>query len=366
MDEKLKIAITHGDINGISYEILLKLLDSPEIIKLFTPIVYGSAKVSAYYRKVLNFESTPWNRIETPAEASDSLPNLINCVSDDVVVEMGKCTLEAGIAAYDALERAMDDLLQGRVDAIVTAPINKASMPKDCFPFKGHTAYLGARCGSDGSSPLMILMANTVKVALATEHIPLSAVPSSLTQELISNKLQAIKHSLIRDFAIDSPRIAVLALNPHAGDNELIGNEETNVISPALKYCREQLDINCFGPFSSDGFWGSSALMRFDAILAMYHDQGLTPFKALFMEKGVNFTAGLPIVRTSPDHGTGYDIVGKGIANEASLREAIYAAIDITRNRRRYDYAMQNPLRKLYVSSNNDNEVLAPTPELDD
>ncbi|KXB34298.1 4-hydroxythreonine-4-phosphate dehydrogenase [Bacteroidales bacterium KA00251] len=362
MNEKAKIAFTHGDINGISYEILLKLLSTKDITKLFTPIVYGSAKVSAYYRKVLEMDEMPWNRIENPREASESEPNLINCVSDDLIVEMGKATPEAGIASYEALEVAMKDLLAGEVDALVTAPINKSIMPHDRFPYKGHTAYLGAKCHLEkGQSPLMILMADRLKVALVTEHIPLSEVSKTLTKERIVAKVKELHSSLIRDFAIDNPRIAVLALNPHAGDIGLIGDEEKRIILPAVEECRSNLAIKCFGPYPSDGFWGSSMLMRFDGVVAMYHDQGLAPFKALYMDSGVNFTAGLPIVRTSPDHGVGYDIVGKGIASEESLREATYTAIDVLKNRREHDLATRNPLRKTYYASNNsDNEVLPP------
>lgn len=367
MNSKPKIAITHGDINGISYEILLKLLATPEITKLFTPIVYGSAKVAAYYRKVLNIETEPWTRINSPEEAFEGKVNLIQCISDDVVVSMGKVTPEAGKASFDALETAMKDILEGKTDALVTAPIHKASMSQELFPFTGHTAYLAHKCHlSEQKSPLMILMANGIRVALVTEHIPISSIASTISIELIISKLQRLQESLIRDFTLDNPRIAVLALNPHAGDNGLIGSEEQTTILPAIRHCREELGICCVGPYPADGFWGSSLMQRFDGILAMYHDQGLAPFKTMFMECGVNFTAGLPIVRTSPDHGTGYDIVGKGIADESSLRQAVYTAIDIVKNREKHDSATRNPLRKLYFSSNKDNEELAPIPFTDD
>lgn len=364
MNDKPKIAITHGDINGIGYEILLKLLATKDITKLFTPVVYGSAKVCAYYRKVLGLDDAPWNRIDSPRDASDAEPNLINCVSHEVIVEMGKCTPEAGDAAYEALEAAMQDLLSGEVDALVTAPINKASMPQDRFPYRGHTAYLGAKCHLDEErSPLMIMMADRVKVALVTEHLPISKVTEAITKERIVKKVQMLRESLIQDFALDNPRIAVLALNPHAGDAGLIGSEEEKIIKPAIEECRNDLGIHCFGPYPVDGFWGSPQLLQFDGVVAMYHDQGLAPFKALYMDRGVNYTAGLPIVRTSPDHGVGYDIVGKGVASEVSLREAVYTAIDIIRNRREHEIALRNPLRKTYYASHNsDNEVLPPLP----
>lgn len=367
MNEKPKIAITHGDINGISYEIILKLLATPDITKLFTPIVYGSAKVCGYYRKVLNINEAPWNRINKPEEALVGDVNLIDCISDDIVVEMGHATPIAGKASFTALEVAMSDLLQGKVDALVTAPINKATMPQDLFPYAGHTSYLGAKCNlPKGKNPLMILMADRVKVALVTEHIPIAKVSSSLTMDTIVEKVVRLKECLIQDFALDHPRIAVLALNPHAGDAGLVGNEEQTIIIPAIDKCRTELGIDCLGPYPADGFWGSSIALHFDGVVAMYHDQGLAPFKALFMDRGVNYTAGLPIVRTSPDHGVGYDIVGKGIASEVSLREAVYTAIDIVKNRQEHIYATRNPLRKVYVMSNNDNEVLPPLPNIDE
>lgn len=362
--KKPRIAITHGDINGIGYEIILKLLADDEICKIFTPIVYGSAKIAAYYRKVLGLESEAWLRIESPEKASEAQPNLINCVPDEAIVEMGRPTSEAGIYALSALEEAMKDLLAGEVDALVTAPINKSTMPKESFPFAGHTAYLGYKCGlTDEKSPLMILMADRVKVALVTEHLPVSKIAPAITTELIIEKLKALHQSLLRDFGINGARIAITALNPHAGDHGLIGTEEKTIIEPAIKHCREELAIACFGPYPTDGLWGTSFVDRFDAILAMYHDQGLAPFKALYMERGVNYSAGLPIVRTSPDHGTGYDIVGRGIASEESLREAVYTALDIMRNRHEHDYATRNPLRKGYYAGSNDNEGLPPLPE---
>lgn len=333
MDQRLKIGITHGDINGISYEVILKMLQDTRLLELFTPVVYGSAKVAGYYRKALNIESEPWNRIKHPSEAvdTDSTPYLINCTDDDIQVEMGKPTAAGGSAAYAALDEATTDLLNGDLDALVTAPINKSAMPYDLFPYKGHTAYLGARSNSE---PLMILAAKNTRVALVTEHIALSDVVTEITSDLIVKKGIALRDALVQDLDIASPRIAVMSINPHAGDNGLIGEEENRIIAPAIARLRNEEGVFAFGPFAADGFWGSASRGNYDAILAMYHDQGLAPFKLLAMDEGVNFTAGLPFVRTSPAHGTGYDIVGKGIASERSLREACFMAIDIVRRRR--------------------------------
>lgn len=365
MSRKPIIAITQGDINGISYEVILKLLRHRELLQLFTPIVYGSAKVAAYYRKVLELDTEPWIRINSPKEATGDECYLIDTTTiGELLVEMGKTSFEAGKAALEALELAFKHCQEGLVDALVTAPINKAAMPQELFPYNGHTAYLAHKCSlPEGEEPLMILMEGRLKVALATEHIPIAQLASSLSVDRLVAKIDQLRKTLVADFAIDNPRIAVLALNPHAGDQGRFGHEEQTIILPAIEHCQKELGINCMGPFPADGFWGSPAIYRFDALLAMYHDQGLAPFKALAMERGVNFTAGLPIVRTSPDHGTGYDIVGKGVASETSLKEAIYVAMDIVKKRREHQYYTRNPLKKLYYATNKDNEILPPLPE---
>ncbi len=364
----MKIAITHGDINGINYELLLKVFSNSEICQFFTPIIYGSAKVAGYYRKVLRIESDPWNRIDHPSQAKDRQVNIINCLPDEVIVEMGKAKNESGEYALMALDLAMEHVLSGEVDAITTLPINKSTMPQDKFPYAGHTSYLEQKAHSidPKAKALMILMSGNIRVALATEHIAVDQVARRITQDLLIEKLQTLNNSLIADFAIDGPRIAVYSLNPHAGDNGLIGKEENEIIIPALEEIKSRYNIAAFGPYASDGLWGSNSLYRFDAQLAMYHDQGLTPFKALFMDSGVNYTAGLPFVRTSPDHGPGYDITGKGIANEASFREAIYAAIDIVRNRSQHKNATANPLKKGYFPGRNDTDALPIAEENDD
>lgn len=362
--KKLRIGISHGDINGIGYELLLELFSESALLDMFTPILYGSPKLMAYYSKLYSREKIIWNQIKRPQEAKEGMLNIIDCCAEDVSVEPGKPTKEAGIAAFDALDRATNDLRARQIEALVTCPINKSVMPQDRFPFKGHTEYLGKVLQSE-ESPLMILAANTLRIALATTHLPLKDVPQAITPELLTEKLRAFEKSLIRDFEIVKPRIAVLALNPHSGDHGLIGKEEEEIITPTLKKLYVEEGILAIGPWAADGFFGSGEYKKYDGILAMYHDQGLAPFKALCMDQGVNITANLDYVRTSPDHGTGFDIVGKGIASAQSLRSAIYSAIDIYRSRGRYRVATAHPLPNIYKDMGNDNEKLEPLEETD-
>lgn len=350
----IKIGITHGDINGIGYEVILKMLDDSRILELCTPIIYGSAKIAAYYRKALGLQAQQVVQIKEAPEARAGAINIINVVDEDVKVEPGQSTKEAGSAAFAALEKAVEDVRNERIDAIVTAPINKDNIQSELFTFPGHTEYLEA---SVGGKALMILYNGTMRVALVTTHLPISKVAENITAERIVEKLEVFSKSLMSDFAIVHPRIAVLALNPHAGENGLLGSEEREIIIPAIENARQK-GIECYGPYAADGFFGSGQFKRFDGILAMYHDQGLAPFKTVAMDSGVNFTAGLPIVRTSPDHGTGYDIAGQGAASEQSMREALYAAIDIARNRERYEQMVANPLRRQYFDKSKDNVVL--------
>lgn len=355
-DKKLRVGITHGDINGIGYEVILKALEDPRIPELMTPVVYGSAKIAAFYRKACDL---PQFNMFTAADASavrDGEVNIINVVPEDTKIEPGIPSKGAGEAAFTALERAVADLRNGLIDVLVTAPINKDSIQSDTFRFPGHTEYLEASIG-DGDKSLMVLCNDFLRVALATTHLPLAKVPGAITREAIVDKLRIFHRSLQRDFAIDTPRIAVLSLNPHAGENGLLGKEETEIITPAIEDVRKS-GILAFGPYAADGFFGSEAYTKFDGVLAMYHDQGLAPFKTIAMDSGVNFTAGLPYVRTSPDHGTGFDIAGKGEASAESMRQAIYMAIDVWRNRRNHDYAYRNPLRKQYFEKGKDNVVL--------
>lgn len=329
--DKIKIGITHGDINGIGYEVIIKTLMDARIIDFCTPIVYGSPKVAAYHRKALDITSFSFNVITEANKAHTKRANIIDCIDSEVRVELGKSTKEAGEAAFKALERATKDLKEGLIDVLITAPINKNNIQSEQFHFNGHTEYLQDKFGSEES--LMLLVSDKLRVGVVAGHIPLKDVPEFVTKERILSKLQAMQKSLKNDFNIKKPKIAVLGLNPHAGDNGTIGNEEQEIILPVIEEAREK-GIMAIGPYASDGFFGSDMYTKFDAILSMYHDQGLTAFKALAFTSGVNYTAGLPIIRTSPGHGTAYEITGKNEANEESFREALYLAIDTYRNRK--------------------------------
>lgn len=331
MENKIKIGISQGDINGIGYEVILKTLEDNRILDMCVPIVYGSPKVAAYHRKVLDL-SVNLNLINSAAEANDKRANIINCNSDDIKVEISQSTEAAGTAAFQALEKAAADLKAGVIDALVTAPINKKNIQSEQFSFPGHTEYLEQTFGSKGDA-LMLLVSDKLRIAVATGHLPIAKVAQTLTKELIFNKIRILNESLKKDFGISRPRIAVLGLNPHSGDQGVIGKEEIEIIKPAITEALEN-EIICVGPLPADGFFGSDEYNKYDAILAMYHDQGLIPFKTLSMDSGVNFTAGLGVVRTSPDHGTAYDIAGQNRASENSFRQALYAAIDIVKNRR--------------------------------
>ena len=355
---RLRVGITHGDFNGVGYEVILKMLDDPRILELCTPVVYGSAKIAAYYRKGLELAfNIPFNQIQQASQARTDAVNIVNVIGQEAHIAPGESTPEAGEAAFIALERAVADLKEGTIDVLLTAPINTANIQSDTFRFAGHTEYLASACG-DGAEPLMILFNDRIRVALVTTHLPLAKIAEAITEDAIVAKLQLFNQSLTADFAIVKPRIAVLSLNPHAGDGGLLGAEEKEIIAPAIERARNQLKIHAFGPYPADGFFGNGLYTKFDGVLAMYHDQGLAPFKTLAMESGVNFTAGLPYVRTSPDHGTGYDIAGKGVASEASMRAALYAAIDIFRSRRTHEEMTASPLPKLYHERGRDNVVL--------
>ncbi|WP_298074761.1 4-hydroxythreonine-4-phosphate dehydrogenase PdxA [uncultured Bacteroides sp.] len=354
-DRRIRIGITQGDINGVGYEVILKTFAEPAMLELCTPIVYGSPKVAAYHRKSLDLP-TNFSIVESAENAVPGRLSIVNCNGDDVKVEFANPTPEAGHAALAALEKAVEEYKKGLIDVIVTAPINKHTIQSKDFHFPGHTEYIEQALG-EGGKALMILMKNDLRVALVTGHISVSKIASVLNKELIKEKLRIFHRSLKLDFNIEIPRIAVLSLNPHAGDEGLLGTEEQDIIIPAMKEAGEE-GILCFGPFPVDGFMGAGGFSHFDGILAMYHDQGLAPFKALAMDEGVNFTAGLPVVRTSPAHGTAYDIAGKGIASEDSFRQAVYVAIDVYRNRQHDRQARSNPLRKLYYEKRDDSDKL--------
>ncbi len=340
---KPTIAITAGDINGVGYEIILKSLINPHICEICRPIVYGNAKVARQHMQTLDEEycSIQWNIIQDPKQAKDGRLNLITCYGDDTPVQLGVSTPEAGQASLKSLQRACQDLKNGLVHAIVTAPINKDNIQSDAFRYSGHTEYLTQLFG-EGKDSLMMMISDRMRVALVCNHTPIAKVAETISEERILSKLTVLSDTLKKDFSSRKTRIAVLALNPHAGDNGLIGEEESNIIRPAIAKAQEQ-GIWAFGPYSADGFFGAGQYNHFDAVLAMYHDQGLTPFKALDMS-GVNFTAGLPIVRTSPDHGTAYNLAGKNEADPQSMLHAIYAAIDILRQREENEKLLSNQL----------------------
>ncbi|MCD8318926.1 MAG: 4-hydroxythreonine-4-phosphate dehydrogenase PdxA [Paraprevotella sp.] len=352
---KILVGITHGDINGVGYEIILKLFSEPAMFDLCTPIVYGSPKVASYHRKAMEL-TTNFVTIASAEEAAEGLLNLVDCLNEDVKIDFGQPSAESGKAALDALERALDDYRKGLFDVLVTAPINKATIQSDQFHFPGHTEYIQERVG-EGREALMILMNDVLRVAFVTTHLPIREVAQAITKEAVMRKVRILHEALRRDFNVSKPRIAVLALNPHAGDDGLLGTEEKEIISPAIQELEKE-DIICCGPYAADGFFGNRTYEYFDGILAMYHDQGLAPFKALAMENGVNFTAGLPIIRTSPDHGTAYDIAGQGKADASSMRQAVYTALDVFRNRKRDEEAHANPLRSLYHDRRDDSDKL--------
>lgn len=358
----IKVGITQGDINGIGYEVILKTFADIRMAEICIPVIYGSMKVAAYHRKAMDLQPVSFNQINSAKDAVVNKVNIVNCISEDTKIEIGESTSIAGEAAFVSLEQAVADLKSGIIDVLVTAPINKHNIQRDDFHFPGHTEYLEERFGENNDKSLMILVKDSLRVALVTGHVPLADVPKSLTKERIIDTAIRFENSLKRDFRIGRPRIAILSLNPHAGENGLLGSEENDIIIPAIRELQDK-KILCFGPYPADGFFGAGEFAKFDGILAMYHDQGLAPFKTLAMEDGVNFTAGLPIVRTSPAHGTAYGIAGKNEASEESFRQAIYMAIDTYANRIEFDKAHANPLRKLYVERGGDNEVLDLTKE---
>jgi len=343
MEKKVIIAgISQGDINGIGYEVIIKSLMDNMINEICVPVVYGSPKVAAYHRKALNINNFSFNNVRSPEESNHKKANMINCLDDNIRVELGKSTSQGGEAALLSLERAVEDLQHGKIDVLITAPIDKKNIQSDKFHFNGHTEYLRSKAGAEAA--LMFMVSESMKIGIATGHVPLNKVPEMITVELLLQKIRLMNHSLILDFGIRKPRIAVLGLNPHAGDNSLLGTEETERIIPAVQQAQKE-GILTSGPFPADGFFGAGSFTKFDGILAMYHDQGLTPFKALSFDSGVNFTAGLPFVRTSPVHGTAFPIAGKGEASENSFRQAIYLACDIFRNRQMYAEISRNPLK---------------------
>ena len=360
MSDKIKIGITHGDMNGVGYEIIAKSLAPEEITELFTPIVFGYPELLAEAALVSEIESLPFEVVMNAGEARDGVINVVPPSSPLPELIPGKVSKESGKVAVEALEMAVDALRNGEIDVLVTAPISKEAVQSEGFNFAGHTEFLEDRLG-DGAKSLMILCNENLKVALLSVHLPISEVASRVTEENIIGAVEGFTESLKRDFGKERPTIAVLSLNPHAGDGGLLGSEEINIIMPALQKLRDN-KILAFGPFAADGFFGHGSFAKFDGILAMYHDQGLAPFKTLATSGGVNFTASLPYVRTSPDHGTAFDIAWKGEADPTSIKEAIYMAIDIFRRRERYAEMTENPLKKFVQEKPDKGERLEKNP----
>lgn len=342
MQNKIRVGITHGDYNGIGYEVIVKAL-ADEMTDVCTPIVFGSSELMAKACKKTAIEKFSFTTVRSAAEAMPGYINVVDCCGPGLAMTPGHPSPEAGRAAADALEAACAALEAGEIDVLVTAPINKRTIyDPERFPYPGHTEYLEQRIGH-GNKATMILFDDFLRVALVTTHLPLREVPDAITKERVIEKVVALDEALRRDFGFDCPRIAVFSLNPHNGDNGLLGREETEVIEPAIRECVRN-GILAFGPYAADGFFGNGTFKHFDGVVAMYHDQGLAPFKSLAGEYGVNYTSGLPYIRTSPDHGTGYDIAGKNMADATSMRQAIYKGIDIFRKRADFDSFSANPL----------------------
>lgn len=340
-EDRPKIGITIGDVNGIGIEVIMKTFMDARMLQTCIPVIYGSSKVVSYHRKALNLNEFNYNQIRFIIEANNKKVNLVNCWEEEIKIDLGKPNPAMGKYALKSLQAASKDLLDKKIDAVVTAPVDKKSMQGDEFNFPGQTEFFANTCNS--TEYAMLMVGEKLKITFVTGHIPVKDIPQNISKEKIISKIKVLNESLKRDFTIRKPRIAVLALNPHAGDGGLLGKEEIEIIEPAIKECSGNISV--YGPYSADGFFGSGKFKSFDGVVAMYHDQGLVPFKALSFTSGVNYTAGLPIIRTSPDHGTGYDIAGKNVASEDSFREAVYLACDIVNARKSNDEATANPLK---------------------
>jgi len=350
-EKKIRVGITVGDINGIGIEVIFKTLMNPFLLDTMIPIVYGSIKTMTFHRKVLGFNDLTFQIIKEAQEANPKRANLINCWDQEIKVDLGKETENGGIYALKSLEAATQDLLDDKIDVLVTAPIHKHNIQKAGFTFPGHTEFLESKTKTKDS--LMFMIGENLRIAVVTGHIPLQEVSGSINQESILKKLHILDNSLKNDFWIQKPRIAVLGLNPHAGEEGSLGKEEIDTIIPAIQKAKDE-GILAFGPYPADGFFGKGDFARFDAVLAMYHDQGLIPFKNIAFHHGVNFTAGLPFVRTSPDHGTAFDIAGKNLASETSFLEAMVLAVDIFKRRTEQKELKKNPLKFTRFSRDRD------------
>lgn len=341
-NKKIKIGITHGDVNGIGYELIMKVLSDSRICEMCVPVVYGSSKIAGFYKKgIPEIGNFTFNIITSAKDAVHNRPNLINCVEEEPKIDVGQSTVEAGQLAVLSLEAAIKDLKSGAIDAVVTAPFNKSNVRSAEFTFPGHTELFSSHFGNGNS--IMLMVSEALKIGIVTNHEPMENVSKVLTIDLILSKIKLLHETLVRDFSNTNPKIGVLGYNPHAGDNGLIGSEEIEIIAPAIAKAKEQ-GIDVFGPFSADAYFAAGKYKAMDATLAMYHDQGMIPFKLLSLGEGVNFTAGISVVRTSPAHGVAYDIAGENRADVSSMLQAIYCAIDIYRNRKNYYEISRNPL----------------------
>ncbi|HIF15478.1 MAG TPA: 4-hydroxythreonine-4-phosphate dehydrogenase PdxA [Bacteroidetes bacterium] len=344
---KIIVGISIGDANGIGPELIIKCFINPHILKQCIPVIYGSSKIISYHKKVLGYDDFKTNQINPKQQPKDNMLNVVNLWDDTVKINIGVPDKEVASYAIKALSHACEDLKAGKIDCLVTLPINKKTVQESGFKHIGHTEYL--KDFFDVKENLMLMVSHNLRVAVATGHIPLCEVGDTLSKDVIIKKTSLLNMSLIKDFGVQKPKIAILGLNPHSGDNGAIGKEEIDIIKPAIDQLNKE-NIFCFGPFSADGFFGTLQYRKYDGVMAMYHDQGLAPFKSLAFDTGVNFTAGLPVVRTSPDHGPAYDLAGKNVANESSFRNSIYTAIDIFNQRKSFKEHMQTPLKSAPLS----------------
>ncbi len=341
-ENKIRVGISQGDSNGIGMEIILNTLSDPAISEICTPVLFSSSKTIGFHRKALNMEEVNFHPVRDFKQLHTKKPNLFICHEEEAVIELGKPSSVAGKYALLSLEKACEALKNKDIDVLVTSPIDKNTIQNDQFNFAGHTEYLASKFGSKPEDALMLLCSENIRVGLVTGHIPIGKISSSITKEKIVFKIKQLITSLQQDFNIRKPRVAVLALNPHAGDNGTIGSEDQSIVQPAIDELKDKHLV--FGPYPADAFFGKAMHLKFDGVLAMYHDQGLIPFKSIAFYDGVNYTAGLPVVRTSPDHGTAYDIAGQGVADATSFKQAIYMAIDIFKNRKLNEEISENPL----------------------
>lgn len=353
-NEKPVIGITTGDLNGIGMEVIIKTFSDNRMLDVCTPVIFASNKVINYYRRIVSENTFNFSSTKDLTKLNPKQINIFNCWEEEVPLQPGVLTDAGGKYALRSLMVAAQCLKDGQLDALVTAPINKANTNTPDFPYTGHTPFFKEKFGV--KDVLMILYKDNIRVALVTEHIPISKVSAAITREAVSSKLNLLRESLIKDFGVDKPRIAVLGLNPHAGDEGQIGNEEQTVIKPVIDQFRQNGHL-VFGPYGADSFFARSSYTQFDAVLAMYHDQGLVAFKTLAQGEGVNYTAGLPVIRTSPDHGTAYDIAGKNIAEPESFREAVFQCIDLLSRRSNYQENTANPLRRGRIEKEKEGET---------